>query len=158
MKHHGAQYGVECCVRKWQLLDSRIFQRLCRHPAFLAFLRALLIISGESSIPHTLPFGPTRCLAVIARVPVPQPTSKTDSPGFRPAKSTTFLRKAPSLPSHITRSRRSYPKAQWPAREIARARAYRKQLKEKKMARLNSSPHRTRAEEDVGIFTTIENT
>ena len=26
MKHHGAQYGVECCVCKWQLVDSRIFK------------------------------------------------------------------------------------------------------------------------------------
>ncbi len=26
MKHHGAQYGVECRVWKWQLLDSRIFK------------------------------------------------------------------------------------------------------------------------------------
>src|SRR6266516_7171025 len=67
-------------------------------PAFLVFLHAFLIISGEASIPHTLPFGPTRCLAVIARVPVPQPTSKTDSPGFQARQIDHVLTKG-SLPA-----------------------------------------------------------
>ena len=53
--------------------------------AFRAFLRAREIISGEGSMPTTLPAGPTLCLATMARVPVPQPTSRTDSPGARRA-------------------------------------------------------------------------
>jgi hypothetical protein len=80
--------------------------------AFRAFEPARAIISGEGSIPDTFPVEPTRCLAAIARLPVPHPTSSTDSPGSRRARSTSFSLKARGLPCVSSQTRRSYLPAQ----------------------------------------------
>jgi hypothetical protein len=79
MKHQCAQHSVELSVGKWQRLGAPILKATST-AAFLAFFAARAIISGEASMPYTVPVGPTRRLAAIARVPVPQPTSRTDSP------------------------------------------------------------------------------
>jgi hypothetical protein len=50
-------------------------------PARAAFRRARSIISGDASVPYTSPLGPVKALAAIVKSPVPQPTSKTLSPG-----------------------------------------------------------------------------
>ena len=61
--------------------SARPFSKAASTLAFLAFLIARAIIAGEGSIPTTEPVGPTCRLAAIASVPVPHPTSSTDSPG-----------------------------------------------------------------------------
>src|SRR5262245_15802850 len=58
-----------------------------------------------------MPVGPTCRLAATARVPVPQPTSKTDSPGSRCPSRSILSRKARSRPSVSSQTSRSYPAA-----------------------------------------------
>ena len=50
-------------------------------------------------MPVTAPDAPTSAFSAIARLPVPQPTSSTDSPGTAAAISTVILRIAGALPN-----------------------------------------------------------
>lgn len=62
-------------------------------PASRAFCVARSIISGDASMPCTLPPMPTRRRASSARLPVPQPTSSTASPGAMRARPTGSRRR-----------------------------------------------------------------
>src|SRR6266571_930423 len=78
-------------------------------PALDALRRAASIISGEASMPCAEPAGPTDLLSATVRLPGPQPTSRTRSPGRGPASSTT----AGCVRRMSGPKRASYRGAQW---------------------------------------------
>lgn len=87
-------------------------------PADAAFDAARAIMFGDASTPKTSPVGPMCRFAAIASVPVPHPTSSTDSPGPICANATSRSRNARSLPCVSSQARRSYRAAQWSTRPV----------------------------------------